>query len=170
LTILPPSFSRGNAHWVIQNGPLKFVARISSMSTAVEEPRGVLFHIPALLIRKSSLRWPNWRNIVSISSTKRRSARTRVTSRPIDATTSGAASRLRLKCRTMSAPSFASRRQIARPIPREPPVISAVFPLSVSICPKLQVPWHVLEIGESVQRRIDRIITECHNIPLGRVS
>src|ERR1035438_5098878 len=37
----------------------------------------------------------------------------------------------------MSAPSAASRRQIARPIPREPPVMSAVFPLSESTTSKL---------------------------------
>src|SRR6266699_1620232 len=40
----------------------------------------------------------------------------------------------------MSAPSFASRRQMARPMPLDPPVTSAVFPFSGSISPKLQAP------------------------------
>ena len=67
LRIRPPSCSKGKAHWVTQNGPFRLVASISSISCSDEVPSGLLFQIPALLIRKSSLRSANSPNIASIS-------------------------------------------------------------------------------------------------------
>src|ERR1700730_6556251 len=144
--IEPPLPISGSAFWTVKIVPFTLTSKVSSMCLAVISPSRSWLPTPALA--KTMSRVP--RSAFTAAYSRSRSARSETepfTARalgPRSATAASSASCRRPKMKT-KAPSSMKRFAAARPMPVAPPVITAVFPLSLVMSCILR--WSCTEAG-----------------------
>src|SRR5260370_17758533 len=135
MMIRPPLFMCFSAACVVTNAPRTLMSITRSISSSVVSSNVFGMAVPALFTRTSSR--PNVATVFSTAAltalASAASAWIAIAFRPtpsISLTTDAAASAPFLYVMATFAPSAARRLAIAAPIPREPPVMSAIFPFS----------------------------------------